>query len=807
MNKVYIEIDSHVNELFSKTKVTQKFKNESQNPIELKIYIDKNENIIFSSFNAKIGDSITVQSKVIKKEKAEIKYVDSISSGNSAIFVSEDPYEKKIIINMGNIPANEEVIFISEFIQFIEVSKSYEFEMFRNFPILKGKNDYYQNSELKGKINIETKNKNIKIEKELLMKDLYIDEEKYLDEEKNKYLISYEIFQIPIYVDYGREYIPSSKIYFEVEKSNQDLNEPLIYSQKSKTNKNELNYIIQYKNKIPKKPNENQIVINPALFIFLIDQSGSMSGTAIKIASKGLKLFLQSLPANSYYQIIGFGSIYRTYDETPKEYNQQNIKRSLEIIDNLRADLGGTNIYDPLNYIYNSHELHDKIKLPRKIFLLTDGEIEDKHQTLDLIYKNSSKYFIYSIGIGNYFDEDLIKNAGIIGKGSYHFCKELETINSTIVKAIRNSIMPYCENLNIKSSLDNENLIKNESVPDIIVDNQIINLNYIINDENNNHNNKINVEINFLLNNAKIDKKYEIASLKLPDGEELSKLIINNYLNKSNIDEKEKIKLSLKYQIFSKNTSLFAEIELSDKITEEMKKEIMGKNESSHPMMNKQNWNQTINDDLFSRSIMTTPMMGMSNPMMSMSNPMMSMSNPMMGMSNQMMGMNNQMMDMSNPMMNNMNQMMDMSNPMMNNMNQMSMMNQMNMKSKELNLEKSNINSEVDEFKKIDLNKKDDIMKIINSQDFINGFWEINEITKIIKEKFIKEYDLLKGIRNNKIIINEKVAITILIIYFINKEHPELLDELLMIIEKAKIFISNEAKESYENIIKEIGIN
>ena len=425
--------------------------------------------------------------------------------------------------------------------------------------------------------------------------------------------------------------------------------------------------------------------------------------------------------------------------------------------------------------------------------------------------------------------------------------------------------MPYCTNLNIKSSLDNENLIKNESVPDIIVDNQIINLNYIINDENNNHNNKINVEINFLLNNAKIDKKYEIASLKLPDGEELSKLIINNYLNKSNIDEKEKIKLSLKYQIFSKNTSLFAEIELSDKITEEMKKEIMGKNESSHPMMNKQNWNQIINDDLFSRSIMTTPMMGMSNPMMSMSNPMMSMSNPMMsmsnqmmsmsnpmmgmnnqmmgmsnqmmgmnnqmmgmsnqmmgmnnqmmgminpmmGMSNQMMGMNNQMMDMSNPMMNNMNQMMDMSNPMMNNMNQMSMMNQMNMKmkSKELNLEKSNMNSEVDEFKKIDLNKKDDIMKIINSQDFINGFWEINEITKIIKEKFIKEYDLLKGIRNNKIIINEKVAITILIIYFINKEHPELLDELLMIIEKAKIFISNEAKESYENIIKEIGIN
>ena len=859
MNKVSVEIDSHVNELFSKTKVTQKFKNQSQNPIELKIYIDKNDNIIFSSFNAKIGDSISVQSKVIKKEKAEIKYVDSISSGNAAIFVSEDPYDNKIVINMGNIPANEEVTFISEFIQFIEVSKSYEFEMFRNLPIFKGKDDYYQNNELKGKITIEAKNTIIKLEKEILMKELNINEEKYLNEDKNKYLISYEIKQLPNYNNY-REYIPSSKIYFEIE-FNQELNEPLIYSQKSKINKNELNYIIQYKNKITKKQNENRFEMKPALFIFLIDQSGSMSGSAIRIASKGLKLFLQSLPPKSYYQIIGFGSKYVKYDETPKEYTQENIKKSIEIIDNLYANLGGTNIYDPLNYIYNSHELHDKIQLPRNIFLLTDGEIEDKKETLDLIYKNSSKYFIYSIGIGNYFDEDLIKNAGIIGKGSYHFCKDLENINSTIVKAIRNSIMPYCENLNIKSSLDTENLIKNDSIPNILRDNQIIILNYIINDKNINHNNKINLEIYYLLNNEKIDKKYEMKSLQLSDGEELSKLIINNYLNKSNLDEENKIKLSLKYQVFTKNTSLFAEIELSDKITEEMKKEIIGNKDNnkiertSNPIFNIMNMNQmSMNPMIMNPMSMNqmsmnpismypmsmNPMVNQMNMNQMNMNPManqmnmspMMMGNPMMGMNNSIMGMNNQMMNsptMGNPMMgigspfmNMSNQMMGMSNPMMNNMMQQSMQKslknrmqmQMNLnstniehKSKEISLEKSNINKKVDEIKKIDLNKKDDIMLIINSQDFINGFWEINEITGIIKEKYKKEYDLLKGIKNNKIIINDKVAITILIIYFINREHPELLDELLMVITKAKIFISNEVKETYENIIKEIGIN
>ena len=50
-----------------------------------------------------------------------------------------------------------------------------------------------------------------------------------------------------------------------------------------------------------------------------------MAGSPIKIASKALLLFLQSLPAGSYYQIIGFGSQYRLYDDKPKEYNQKNI--------------------------------------------------------------------------------------------------------------------------------------------------------------------------------------------------------------------------------------------------------------------------------------------------------------------------------------------------------------------------------------------------------------------------------------------------------------------------------------------------
>ena len=261
----------------------------------------------------------------------------------------------------------------------------------------------------------------------------------------------------------------------------------------------------------------------------------------------------------------------------PKAYIQQNISQSMTIINNLKADLGETDIYTPLKYVYDSYEVHDKINLPRNIFFLTDGKIDNKKQTLDLIYKNSSKYFFYSIGIGRNYNKNLIKNAGIIGKGGYNFCKELGLINKIIVNEINKSISSFYSNINIKTSLDAKNLVNN-SIPNLMRDNQNINLNFIINNKENN--NIINFEINYLENEEKIEKKYEIIPNYLEKGDELSKLIINNYLNNNNLDNENEVKMALKYQILRKNISLFAEIELSNKVIGKMKEEIIGKEEN-----------------------------------------------------------------------------------------------------------------------------------------------------------------------------------------------------------------------------------
>ena len=63
------------------------------------------------------------------------------------------------------------------------------------------------------------------------------------------------------------------------------------------------------------------------------------------------------------------------------------------------------------------------------------------------------------------------------------------------------------------------------------------------------------------------------------------------------------------------------------------------------------------------------------------------------------------------------------------------------LKVKECKKNKINKSNENKEKNKIELNNKENIMKMIKTQDFIEGYWDENEYTKIIKKKYKKEFN------------------------------------------------------------------
>jgi hypothetical protein len=123
-------------------------------------------------------------------------------------------------------------------------------------------------------------------------------------------------------------------------------------------------------------------------------------------------------------------------------------------------------------------------------------------------------------------------------------------------------------------------------------------------------------------------------------------------------------------------------------------------------------------------------------------------------------------------------------------------------KNKNINKDNEEKNSpkKEEEIIKLDLNNKEDVMKIINSQNFVEGYWDINRKTMNIKNKYETEFNKLKELKilNN----NDIIAMTIIVIYFIYNNYKEIINELIMIIKKGKLYIQNKTGDSYDNIIK-----
>ena len=122
-----------------------------------------------------------------------------------------------------------------------------------------------------------------------------------------------------------------------------------------------------------------------AEFIFIIDRSGSMGGKRIENAKRALRFFLKSLPFNSTFNIISFGSSFSLMFPQSVPYNTQNMNIALNQINSFSANMGGTEILQPITSAFNLPRLP---YYQRNIFLLTDGSVSNVNNVISSIEVN-----------------------------------------------------------------------------------------------------------------------------------------------------------------------------------------------------------------------------------------------------------------------------------------------------------------------------------------------------------------------------------------------------------------------------------
>ncbi|KAL4482046.1 hypothetical protein ABPG73_000570 [Tetrahymena malaccensis] len=173
-------------------------------------------------------------------------------------------------------------------------------------------------------------------------------------------------------------------------------------------------------------------------YIFLLDRSGSMRGKPISKALEALQLFLQSLPPDSYFNIVSFGSSFRKLYERSQKYDSQTLKFASNKIKDYDADLNGTDILSPLNNIFLNSQ---KIKgYNRQIFVLTDGAVQNRQAVIRQIKKNNKRNRVHFIGFGSSADKILIQESAIAGKGIYEMVQFEQDLSSIIIKILFQTI-------------------------------------------------------------------------------------------------------------------------------------------------------------------------------------------------------------------------------------------------------------------------------------------------------------------------------------------------------------------------------
>jgi len=597
-----IYIKSSINEVFASTEVLQYFKNTLDSTIELSVSFPMKKEISLSKFEVTIGDR-KVTSKIMKKEIAQEKYEETISQGNVG-FISEYSQESdEYKIKIGNVQSGEFVQLQAFFYQRItSQDMSYEFnimEKYPTFPYNHINQEKFRNKKIKAIFTIKTNSKITRLiapffddqakknsQFETLFNDDYTEAKVYYiknpDEQTNIDTIGKGLS--------GQVNKPTFYSTFCILFRTANMNKPTLYYQYNPELK-ETSYAINYiysSNKmenipIPSEPDlDNSIIYSvkyeqnknyktPGLFIILVDQSGSMWGKPIELVKKALLSFIEILPKGSYFHLIGFGSHFKKYSEEPVEYNEENVEKYKKIIDDMDGNLGGTNIGEPLKYIFGNED-YDNIKLSKNIFLLTDGQVNNRDLCIDLITKNSNKFRTHAIGIGDHFDQVLVERSGKVGKGSSFFVKDVENIEMVMLNILVKCLRPYLIDINFNFN-NYEKILKNKIISstvtnDFSYNDEIINFAFILDEKNKIlFDENINIEITakdpINLIKQKIDFKQNENVFKISDGDEMSKMIVGNAL-KNNLEfienEKREIEFSTKYQILSKNTAIFTEI-------------------------------------------------------------------------------------------------------------------------------------------------------------------------------------------------------------------------------------------------------
>ena len=201
----------------------------------------------------------------------------------------------------------------------------------------------------------------------------------------------------------------------------------------------------------------------PREVIYVIDTSGSMSGTSIEQAREALTMALTRLTPQDRFNVIQFNSNTSQLYPSAVSVTSRTLAEAKQYVGYLHAD-GGTEMADALKVALNSS---DNPKLLRQVIFMTDGSVGNEDELFTIIRNRLGDSRLFTVGIGSAPNSFFMTKAAEFGHGTFTYIGKIEETGEKMEALFQKLEKPVLTNINVNLPGVVEGEVWPKRVPDL----------------------------------------------------------------------------------------------------------------------------------------------------------------------------------------------------------------------------------------------------------------------------------------------------------------------------------------------------